>query len=96
MGDRIGIQFHDDTTDETYILHSHWLGRSLLKAVQIWLREEEWDEIKGITAGQAIVGFIQWYTANYGLTDDLNIQTEDDDCEDNGVFVVDLNDGTVC
>lgn len=93
MGDRIGVIFVDGYMDDSPVLHSHWMGRELVRAVQLWMKDTDTSKM---IPGEALVNFIGWYAVKYGIPTQMDIQSDDDDCEDNGVFTVDLPSGTIC
>ena len=93
MGDRIGVVFQSEYYEDSPVLHSHWMGRELTKAVQLWMKTVDTSDM---VPGEAMVKFIAWYAIEYGIPSELDIQTHEDDCEDNGIFYADLDNGTVC
>ena len=96
MGDRIGLQFLDEDGRTSYVLHSHWAGRDALIAVQRWMQDTR-EQTKGMYCNEALCHFLQWCGGHCNSYWDFDIQGEEDydDCEDNGVFMVDLKEGYV-
>ena len=98
MGDRIGLVFRDaDGEESDIIIHSHWMGRDLLKLAQRFYKDCS-DTIRSAWVGEVTARFMLWLGKIYSeFIDDLDIdlQTEDDDCEDNGVWVMDMKTGMV-
>lgn len=98
MGDRIGLVFRDENGEESdIIIHSHWMGRDLLKLAQRFYKECS-DETKEAYCGTVTARFMLWL----GITQcehvddlDIDLQTEDDDCEDNGIWVMDMKTGMI-
>lgn len=98
MGDRIGLKFRDEMGEESdIIIHSHWMGRDLLKMAQEFYKECD-DDTKTEWVGTVTARFIFWMAnkfVNYTGYPDIDLQTEDDDCEDNGVWVMDMTTGMI-
>lgn len=98
MGDRIGLIFRDSMGDDNgIIIHSHWMGRELLKLAQRFYKECS-DETKEACCDTVTARFMLWL----GITQckhvddlDIDIQPHDDDCEDNGVWVMDMGTGLI-
>lgn len=90
MGDRIGIQFINENCDDSVVIHSHWMGRSLLVLVQEFIKDI--PETEDIDPSTAVAKFLMWVGKEYGLDHDIDVQDSDcyDDCEDNGVFTMNL------
>lgn len=95
MGDRIGIRFTDDLGNESVVVHSHWMGRDLLKCLQRFTWEMG-DELKKDSCVESVCAkFLMWYGSKYGISDDLDVQDCEDDCEDNGIFVLNIDTGII-
>ena len=104
MGDRIGLRFKDESGEVSDILiHSHWLGRDLIKDAQYYYQQIP-KSMRHDDCNTAIAKFLMWIGMNFGEDDagykllekaDLNVQTDEDDCEDNGIWTLDLSDGSI-
>lgn len=97
MGDRIGLKFRDDSGEESdIIVHSHWMGRDLLKLAQQFYRECP-DSVKNAYVDEVTATFMLWMgnRVNDIFNIDIDLQTDDSDCEDNGVWTMNMKDGTV-
>ena len=104
MGDRIGLRFKDEFGEVSEILiHSHWMGRDLLKDAQYYHQQIP-ESMKHDDCDTAIAKFLIWIGMNFGDTDtgyelleniSINVQTDEDDCEDNGIWTLNLADGTI-
>lgn len=95
MGDRIGLKFRDDNGEESdIIIHSHWMGRGLLKLAQEFYKECD-DDTKEAWVGTVIARFMFWSASKFIGYPDIDLQTEDDDCEDNGVWVMNMKTGVL-
>jgi len=90
MGDRVGLVFLDKYGEESFVLHSHWMGRALVVAAQDFLRSGMLSVQD--TCDEALVKFIGWYGTRYGVPSSMDIQDKGcyDDTEDNGVWTVDI------
>ncbi len=98
MGDRIGLMFRDEDGEESdIIIHSHWMGRGLLELAQEFYKECD-DDTKEAWVGTVIARFMFWVSSRFLNLEghpDIDLQTEDDDCEDNGVWVMDMKTGVI-
>lgn len=91
MGDRIGMYVRDTDGEESeIIIHSHWMGRDLIKLGQKYLKERG-NIIEKESCDRITYDFIWWIGTNQ-IETDIDLQTCDDDCEDNGVFCMDIEE----
>ena len=91
MGDRIGIQFVNENCDDSIVIHSHWMGRRLLILAQEFMKDYELG-LEDLHPSEAVAKFLMWFGMKYGVSDAIDTQDSDcyDDCEDNGVFTINL------
>lgn len=100
MGDRIGLKVidKDGWGDCDVVIHSHWMGRDLLKLAQRFMNEMKDDEgFMGDDAkdpARIIACFIMWIGKN-DIKNDITIEDNEDDCEDNGIFIMNFQEMTV-
>lgn len=98
MGDRIGLIFRDSSGEKSdVIVHSHWMGRRLLKYAQAFYKDAS-DTIRDDDCRTITAKFLLWFgkTVDIDIKDiDIDVQTEDDDCEDNGIWVMDMGTGMI-
>lgn len=98
MGDRIGIQIVDKDGDCNDItIHSHYMGRSLLALAQRFMNEVKDNDRfmrEDCYVGRIITSFITWLADN-GIENDITIEDNEDDCEDNGIFIMNFQEMTV-
>lgn len=95
MGDRIGLCVRDCNGEtSSVIIHSHWMGRDLLKLAQEYMKGKKESGTNTQDVGEIIVDFIVWLTVN-GIDHDITIEDNEDDCEDNGIFEMNFQDMTV-
>lgn len=91
MGDRIGMYVRDANGEESdIIIHSHWMGRDLIKLGQIYLKERG-HIIENKSCERITYDFI-WWIGLRQMDTDIDLQTYDDDCEDNGVFCMNIEE----
>ena len=98
MGDRIGIQVVDKDGDSSdVVIHSHWMGRELLALAQKFMNEMK-DNASFMRddcyVGRIIAQFVMWLGKN-AEGNDVTIEDNEDDCEDNGIFVMNFEEMTV-
>lgn len=98
MGDRIGIQVVDIDGDSSDItIHSHWMGRELLALAQRFMNEMKDDAAfmrNDCYVGRIIARFVMWLGMN-AEGNDVTIEDNEDDCEDNGIFIMNFEEMTV-
>ena len=97
MGNRIGLVFKDDMEECDIILHSHWMGRDLLKLAQQFYKEMP-DHVRSEPCTYVTARFLLWLGTifKHQINElDIEVQTTDDDCEDNGVWVMDMTTGII-
>ena len=96
MGDRIGLEFVDGIGNSSVVIHSHWMGRELLVAAQKFVKDMS-DELSKMSYDEAPARFLMWYGETFGIANTIDLQDSEqyDDCEDNGVFTVDLETGLI-
>ena len=95
MGDRIGLCVRDCNGEtSSVIIHSHWMGKDLLKYVQQFMKDMKDSGTDKEWVGEIITHFIIWLTVN-NIDHDITIEDNEDDCEDNGIFEMNFQDMTV-
>ena len=75
------------------IIHSHWMGTELIKLGQKYLKQRG-HIIENEDCYRITYDFIWWLGLNQ-IDTDIDLQTGDDDCEDNGVFCMNIQEMTV-
>ena len=85
----------DGWDDCSVVIHSHWMGRGLLKLAQRFMKEmkdnKEFMDDDAKSPSRIIACFMMWIGKNE-IENDITIEDNDDDCEDNGIFIMNFKD----
>ena len=94
MGDRIGLLMKDKYGDiSDIIIHSHWMGRELITLAQKYLKQRQ-QVVKDEMCDRLVYDFVWWLGVSQ-IETDIDLRTDDDDCEDHGTWILDVAEGVI-